>query len=120
MPDGADLVLIEDIASRIASAIDSAQNLDRVERARAQQAFLASMADKLGPTMDADEAAKQLAQLLVPQLADWVMVTLLDDDGRVEDIASFHRDSAQQATLDRYTEARRASLVRGPVDRVAR
>ena len=114
VPSGADLVLIEDIASRIASAIDSAQNLDRVERARAQQEFLASMADKLGPTMDADEAAKQLAQLLVPELADWVMVTLLDDDGRVEDIASFHRDSTQQPTLDRYTDARRASLVADP------
>jgi serine phosphatase RsbU (regulator of sigma subunit)/PAS domain-containing protein len=113
-PSGPDLVLIEDIASRIASAIDSAQNLDRVERASAQQAFLASVADKLGPTMEVDEAAKQLAQLLVPHVADWTMVTLLDENGRVEDIASFHRDPAQRELLDRYTQARHASLTLDP------
>jgi serine phosphatase RsbU (regulator of sigma subunit)/PAS domain-containing protein len=117
-PSGPDLVLIEDIASRIASAIDSAQILDQVEQARqtaeaatAQLAFLASVADALGSTLDAEQAATRLARMLVPELADWAMVTLLDEDGRVEDIASFHRDPASQALLDRYTGARRHSLM---------
>ncbi len=120
-PSGPDLVLIEDIASRIASAIDSAQILDQVEQARqtseratAQLAFLASVADALGSTLDAEQAATRLARMLAPELADWVMVTLLDDDGRVEDIASFHRHPGLQALLDRYTEARRRSLTTDP------
>ncbi len=113
-PSDPDLVLIEDIASRIASAIDSAQSLDRVERAANQQAFLATVAEKLGPTMEVEAAARELARLLVPYLADWVMVTLLDDDGRVRDIASVHRDPAFQEPLDRYTEARRSALIADP------
>lgn len=120
-PSGPDLVLIEDITSRIASAIDSSQSLDRVEQARrtaeratARLAFLASVADALGSTLDPEQAATRLARMLVPELADWVMVTLLDDDGRVEDIASFHRDPNSRGLLDRYTEARRESLLSDP------
>ncbi len=120
-PSGPDLVLIEDIASRIASAIDSAQILDQVEQARqtseratAQLAFLASVADALGSTLDAEQAVTRLARMLAPELGDWVMVTLLDDDGRVENIASSHRDPGLQALLDRYTEARRRSLTSDP------
>ena len=120
-PSGPDLVLIEDITSRIASAIDSSQSLDRVEQARqtaeqatARLAFLASVADGLGSTLDPEQAATRLARMLVPELADWTMVTLLDDDGRVEDIASFHRDPGSQDLLDRYTEARHGSLLSDP------
>ncbi|HEX4433111.1 MAG TPA: SpoIIE family protein phosphatase [Frankiaceae bacterium] len=120
-PSGPDLVLIEDISSRIASAIDSSQSLDRVEQARqtaeqatARLAFLASVADALGSTLDPGKAATRLARMLAPELADWVMVTLLDDDGRVEDIASFHRDPPSQGLLDRYTAARHGSLLADP------
>ncbi len=120
-PSGPDLVLIEDITSRIASAIDSAQILDQVdqarqtaERATARLAFLASVADALGSTLDPEQAATRLARMLVPELADWAMVTLLDDDGRVEDIASFHRNPGSQELLDRYTKARHDSLLSDP------
>ncbi|HEX4015865.1 MAG TPA: SpoIIE family protein phosphatase [Frankiaceae bacterium] len=120
-PSGPDLVLIEDITSRIAAAIDSAQILDQVDQARqtaeqatARLAFLASVADALGSTLDPEQASTRLARMLVPALADWVMVTLLDDDGRVGDIASFHRDTASQELLDRYTRARHGSLLSDP------
>ncbi len=120
-PSGPDLVLIEDITSRIASAIDSAQILDQVDQARqtaeqatARLAFLADVADALGSTLDPEQAATRLARMLAPQLADWTMVTLLDDDGRVEDIASFHHDPRSQDVLDRYTDARHGSLLSDP------
>ncbi len=120
-PSGPDLVLIEDIASRVASAIDNAQILGQMSQARASAEsgaqrleFLANVADALGSTLRAGEAAGRLARILVPHLADWSMVTLLDDDGLVEDIASRHRHPGQQELLDRYTQQRRTALLADP------
>ncbi len=107
-PSGPDLVLIEDIASRIASAIDNAQILGQVQQARqtaelvtARLEFLASVADALGSTLDADQASARLARMVVPTLGDWAMVTLLDDEGRVESIVGSHSDSAQAGSPGR-------------------
>lgn len=120
-PSGPDLVLIEDIASRLASAIDNAQIFGQVQQARTtaelvtgRLEFLASISDALGSTLDAEKASERLARMLVPTLADWAMVTLLDDEGRVEDIASNHVDPSQQPLLDRYVSSRRESLVADP------
>ena len=116
-PSGPDLVLIEDIASRLASAIDNAQIFGQVQAARqtaelvsARLEFLADVADALGSTLDAEQATVRLARMLVPALADWSMVTLLDDDGRVNDIASSHSEASQQQLLERHTQQRWASL----------
>lgn len=116
-PSGPDLVLIEDIASRIASAIDNAQIFGQVQQARqtaelvtARLEFLASVADALGSTLDADQASARLARMVVPTLGDWAMVTLLDDEGRVESIVGSHSDASKQALLEEYTARRFESL----------
>jgi serine phosphatase RsbU (regulator of sigma subunit) len=120
-PSGADLVLIEDIASRLAAAIDNAQIFGQVQQARqaaesvtSRLEFLASVADALGSTLDAEQASARLARMLVPSLADWCMVSLLDDDARIENIACSHGDAGKQGLLDRYAAARLNSLVIDP------
>ena len=120
-PSGADRVLIEDIASRVASAIDNAQIFGQVQQARqtaelvsARLEFLAEVADAMGSTLDAEQAALRLARMVVPALADWSMVSLLDDSGRVADIASHHCDPARQDLLDRYTQLRWDSVRADP------
>ncbi len=117
---GPDLVLIEDIASRIASALDNAQILTQVQQASQDAAsvsgrleFLASVADALGSTLDAEQAAARLARMLVPHLADWALVTLLDDDGGVDHIVS-HADPARRALVERYARGRHESLKASP------
>jgi serine phosphatase RsbU (regulator of sigma subunit)/PAS domain-containing protein len=112
-----DFVLIEDIAARIASAIDNAQILVQVQQARqtAELAthrleILASVADALGSTLDADQASARLSRMLVPGLATFSLVTLLDDDGAVEHIYAAHEDPRRQALLEQYAQARRQSL----------
>ncbi len=118
-PLGPDLVLIEDVASRIATALDNAQIFRQVQLARrtaesvtARLAFLASVADALGSTLDAERASRRLARMLTPTLADWCLVTLVDDEGRVEHIAGSASDPEQQDLLDRYAKGRRQSLER--------
>jgi serine phosphatase RsbU (regulator of sigma subunit)/PAS domain-containing protein len=120
-PSGPDLVLIEDIASRIAAAIDNAQIFGQIQQARqtaesvtARLEFLASVADALGSTLDAQQATVRLARMLVPNLCDWCLVSLLEDDGRVENIAASHIDPAQQVLVDAYAAARHHSIVADP------
>jgi serine phosphatase RsbU (regulator of sigma subunit) len=60
---------------------------DDAERLR----FLAEVSEVMNGTLDADEAAGSLARLVVPRLCDWVVVTVVDDDGR-RDHAVAHRD----------------------------
>jgi PAS domain S-box-containing protein len=120
-PSGPDLVLIEDIATRIAAAIDNAQIFGQIQHARqaaesvtARLEFLAAVADALGSTLDAHQATQRLARMLVPSLSDWCLVSLLEDDGRIEHIATSHSDPAQQQLLDAYAGARRHSVVADP------
>ena len=120
-PTGPDLVLIEDIGSRIASAIDNAQILIQVQQARQtaelvtkRLEFLASVADALGSTLDADQVSRRLSRMLVPSLATMSMVTLLDEDGRVDQIYATHEDATQQKALEEYAAARRAALLDDP------
>ena len=99
-PEGADLVLIEDIASRIAAAIDNAQILIQVQQARqtAELAtrrleFHASVTDALGSTLDGVEAARRLVRMLVPSLGTFAMVTLLDEDTTVSHCFGAHENA---------------------------
>ncbi len=74
--------------------------------------MLARVTAELASTMDADVAADRLAQLLVPALADWCVVTLVDDEEprpgrrRLRDIATWHTDPALRAVVAEYAAAR--------------
>jgi PAS domain S-box-containing protein len=120
-PTGPDLVLIEDIATRLAVAIDNAQIFGQIQQARqtaesvtARLEFLASIADALGSTLDAQQVTERLARMLVPSLADWCLVSLLEDEGRVEHIAASHSDPRKQQLIDAYAGARHHSVVADP------
>ncbi|RZU33729.1 PP2C family protein-serine/threonine phosphatase [Blastococcus saxobsidens] len=75
--------------------------------------FLAEVSEALVSTLDSDESAARLAELVVPRLADWAMVAMLDDDGRpTGEEARAHRDPARLVDLDAYLTGR----VRGTAD----
>ena len=44
--------------------------------------------------------------LVVPLLADWCLVTVLDENGKRRDVGRAHRDPALVATLNRYADLR--------------
>ena len=73
---------------------------------RDQLAFLAEVSDTLIRTLDTGATAEHLARLVVPRLADWATVTLLEEDGRREQTARAHRDPARLADLDAYLAGR--------------
>jgi PAS domain S-box-containing protein len=72
---------------------------DVTERMQAEESrhYLARASEILAASLDRDETARQLAQLLVPRLADWCSVQLLDDHGVLRQTAVAHVDPAKVA-----------------------
>jgi serine phosphatase RsbU (regulator of sigma subunit) len=76
-------------------ALDSAQEaLEREQAARAEAklaelrlAVLAEASSALSSVLDPDVALDRLAHLVIPRLADWCAIELLDDEGVVRRVA---------------------------------
>ncbi|RKS80369.1 PAS domain S-box-containing protein [Motilibacter peucedani] len=85
---------------------------DEAQQAAARAQLLAEDTTALSSTLEAEEAVARLAQLVVPALADWCLVTLVDDDHDaasrrgLRDVAWHHVDPAAMPLLDRYAELR--------------
>ncbi|TDQ54183.1 PP2C family protein-serine/threonine phosphatase [Actinorugispora endophytica] len=97
---------------------DTGNGLDGVlEQALSRLILLAEVSTVLGSSLDGDDVPRRLARLLVPQLADWCEVDLLEDG--LYRAALVHRDS--DTVLP--PEAERAlpdpdPLSKSPVERV--
>lgn len=99
-----------------------AQDADAVEhpvtpeRAVLLASLLAGVASRLASTMSAEVAAARLAELLVPALGDWCVVTLVDDDEsrashrQLRDLASWHADAELRPVVRAYAAERMAAL----------
>jgi Stage II sporulation protein E (SpoIIE)/PAS fold/GAF domain len=91
-------------------------NRSATQKALQRSGLLARVTEELTGTLDADEAVEHLAQLVVPALADWCLVTLVDDDARagdrrgLRDVAAWHSDPAVRGLTQRYAQLRLAAL----------
>jgi PAS domain S-box-containing protein len=84
---------------------------EREARAEAEQvqqrlALMAETTSLLTSTLDVQES---LRRLIVPLLADWCAITLVDDLGRIATSATRHRGGNEEL-LDRYAELQRTTL----------
>ncbi|MGY1803142.1 SpoIIE family protein phosphatase [Blastococcus sp. SYSU D00922] len=87
------------------------------ERARRSAAHLALVADvtaALSATLTSGgseaEALQRVAESVVPLLGEWVILSLVDEDGRMRDVASWHEDRTRRSDVARYAELRLASI----------
>ena len=89
-----------DVTDRVLAEAQRSTALEAAERARRRTTLLAEATSLLARTLDADEALARLADLCVPELCDYVLVTQLDGRGQVRVVAARHR--SDQALLDAY------------------
>lgn len=67
---------------RLRIALDAAESARRLaEQAHERLDLLASLSETLAGTLDVETAVARLADAVVPLLADWAMVTLVDQGG---------------------------------------
>ena len=107
-PDGLSVYFLDITARRTAQA--------EAERAAARASLTALITSELAGTLEAEDAVARLAQLVVPVLADWCVVTLVEDMDqsadrrRLRDIGSWHVDESQRPLVQRYAATRLPAL----------
>ncbi|MGH3106161.1 MAG: PAS domain S-box protein [Rubrobacteraceae bacterium] len=79
---------------------------DVTERRRAEEAqrFLAEASDMLSSSLDYRETLSSMARLVVPTLADWCVVDVLDENGSLERLAVEHPDPGKVALVHKVQE----------------
>ncbi|SDF96321.1 Serine phosphatase RsbU, regulator of sigma subunit [Blastococcus aurantiacus] len=90
---------------------------DRARRSAARLRLIAdttaAMAQRLATGAGEEAALQNVAEALVPVSGDWVIASLVDEDGRVRDVAVRHRDAASTPLVERYAALRLAALPPG-------
>jgi len=90
----------------------------QAERSAQRLAVLAKVSAEMAGRLDAQEAIAHLPELVVPALAEFCIVTLVDPDGRPRDVGSWHVDPALRESVQRYAGMRLEQLAAGsPVAR---
>jgi PAS domain S-box-containing protein len=97
-PDGLSVYFLEVTERRQAEA--------QAERATRRLTLLARVSAELAGTLDVQAATARLPRLVVPALADYCILTVIDDDGHPRDVGSWHVDPASRSVLERYAEVR--------------
>ncbi|SFO31767.1 PAS domain S-box-containing protein [Geodermatophilus obscurus] len=80
---------------------DAEQAQREAENAQGRLALMAEATSSLIATLDVGDLLDRLATLCVPQLADWVVVTLVDPSGEVRELVSRDRERGR-TELRRY------------------
>ena len=107
-----------DVTERVEADRDRAA-AHRAERmARERLGLLAEATSTLAATLDVDDSLERLARLVVPLLADWVAIHLVDEAGGVRQVAVRHRDGHEDL-LRRYADLQPVHATeRSPIRRV--
>jgi PAS domain S-box-containing protein len=74
---------------------------------RRRLALLASVGPVLYSSLDYEAMLERIARLTVPELADWCLVDILEEDGAVNQLAAAHADRAKEGLLRELLRHRR-------------
>ena len=69
---------------------------ESVQREASLMALIARASDLLASSLEAEDAVRSFARLVVPVLADWSVVSLVGEDGRLADVDWWHHDPAKR------------------------
>ncbi|TYP87268.1 SpoIIE family protein phosphatase [Blastococcus xanthinilyticus] len=114
---GDDVEVLEALAAQIALSVsrlqadaERAAAVAAMSQANERLRLLAEAGRVLSGTLDINQQIEQLAALVVPDLADWCWIVVTDEQGRLHDVASSHRDVARRAEVEDYVRAMVATM----------
>jgi PAS domain S-box-containing protein len=112
-----ELQVAVDLGRRAATTVENAHLYEdareaqaRAEQANERLALVGQVTSALVGTLDVEEALRRLATLVVPRLADWCIVNLLDENDRLHEVAARHRDPALAPDVERFAAVQPQSL----------
>ncbi|MDP9346544.1 MAG: SpoIIE family protein phosphatase [Actinomycetota bacterium] len=107
----ADLVFAESLGERVALAIENARLYEAVHAALARERegrlradFLANAGAMLDASLDYEQTLANVAQIAVPEIADWCAVSVIDESGSLREVAAAHVDPAKRAIARELNE----------------
>jgi serine phosphatase RsbU (regulator of sigma subunit) len=106
-----DVALMEDLASRLALLIDHARLKEEAERtvelqrqALRRASFLARAGELLDSSLDYEQTLQTVAEIAVPDIADWCAMHMLQPDGTLKLVAVRHADPDQMRLAQELQE----------------
>ena len=109
---GDDVEVLEALAAQIALSVSRLQAdaarasaVAAMAQANERLRLLAEAGRVLSGTLDINQQIGRLASLVVPDLADWCWIVVTDEQGRLHDVASSHRDRARRPEVEAYVRA---------------
>ena len=110
-----ELARAEAAAAREEEAARAAEAAAEAALAGRHLMLLGDISQAMTSTLDAEEAVHRFADRVVPTLADWCLVSVVEDGVR-RDVGRAHRDPALQPAVDRYADLRvRSNRSNAPV-----
>ena len=95
---------VYDSAGDLTLVVNVIEDISEVKRAEIAQRMLARAGELLSSSLDYERTLQQVAELAVPELADWCAVSLPDDQGFVRAVAVAHVDPDKVAFARRLAE----------------
>ena len=95
------------VTAREQAAAEAARAAAEAELAGRHLMLLGDINLAMTSTLDTDEAVDRFAHLVVPLLADWCLVSVVDPDGTRRDVGRAHSDPAMVEAMHRYADRAR-------------
>jgi PAS domain S-box-containing protein len=109
---GDDVEVLEALAAQIALSVSRLQSdaerdaaVTAMAEANQRLRLLAEAGRVLSGMLEFDQQIEQLASLVVPELGDWCWIVVTDEQGRLHDVATGHRDPARRPEVEEYVRA---------------
>jgi serine phosphatase RsbU (regulator of sigma subunit) len=100
-----DLHTVQQIAAVVAAELERVSH-DEPPEAAELRGLVALATDALSGSLEIEDAARQLARLVVPALADWSVVTLVGRDAQLRALHSWHHDPAARPLVEQFAAHR--------------
>ncbi|RZU33713.1 serine phosphatase RsbU (regulator of sigma subunit) [Blastococcus saxobsidens] len=97
------------VAAREQAVAEAARAAGAAEEAGRHLMLLGDINLAMTSTFDTDEAVARFAERVVPLLADWCLVSVVDAHGTRRDVGRAHRDPALVEAMHRYADSRVAT-----------
>src|ERR671921_3044727 len=108
------IAVVEDISERKKTEQERDLLLVREQLARAEAVaarrrltLLAAAGPALSASLDYEQTLEDITRLMVPELADWCLLDIAEDDGSVNQLAAAHAEEEKEHLLRKLREHRR-------------
>jgi PAS domain S-box-containing protein len=93
---------IRELKATQAALEDATENLRAALAGETRRALLAEATSDLAVSLSVTDSLQRLARLVIPELADWVIIDLADEHAKPRQVAMLHRDGMHEI-LERFS-----------------